>query len=312
MASQLTGLVLRLTKGSPLTPQEGDKNLTLIQGFVNALSAAIATSLNPDGTLKAGALSLLTQIANVPLFADAFASSRTLSQGVFNAVTNVYAVTNNGFVAYAAGAELQFIANASCLGPAAVNVTVNNVALGNITIFKGGNVPLAANDILIGCVVKLVHDGTNFQLVDMYRPQATSANIGPVLLAAKADMVAAADPSKVPPVGLLQNHPGVLKAWAVFHWQNPAISIGDSFNIQSIIRNGPGDYTITFKQPFTTNNFCYAICCKSAASGTTPIFGSRSENDPAVNNQIRICSFQYGGAGLVDAGEIAVQVWGTQ
>lgn len=298
-----------------MTPQEGDKNLTTIRDFVNSLSAAIAISLNPDGTLKADALSLLTQIANVPLFADSFASSRTLSQGVLNAVTNVYAVTVNGFTGYTSGAELQFLANANCLGPSAVNVTNTVGALGNVAILKGGNVPLAPNDIIVGSVVKLVHDGTNFQLVDMYRPLATSAVIGPTILAAYADMIAAADPTKAVTVALLKNHPGVAKAWAVFHYQSGdgSISIGDSWGLATptpIVRNGVGDYTITFANPFTTNNFCYHINCKSATTAN-PTFCGRHPSDTSLATAIRIFNYEIG-VGLVDPSEITVSIHGNQ
>lgn len=314
MATQLPDLVLRLVKGSPLTPQEGDANLTKIRDFVNSLSAGIAISLNPDGTLKAGALSLLTQIANVPFFADSFASSRTLPVGIFNVGTNVYAVPINGVAAYAAGVEIQFIANANNVANCAVNVTNTTGPLGNVTIFKGVNIPLAPNDIIAGCVVRLIHDGTNFQLVDMYRSLATSTIIGPTILAAKADMVAAVDPTKVPSVGLLQNHPGVAKVWSVFHWETGSASfqVGAQYNVAAngYVRNGVGDYTITFANPFVTNNFVYQINCKSTST-VNPIFCGRSNLDAGAVNSIRIFTFEIG-VGLVDPTEVSIAIWGTQ
>jgi hypothetical protein len=60
----ITTLKKRLTLGRPLLPSEHESNFADIEAFVNALEGIIGTSLNPDGTLKDGALSGAAQVAD--------------------------------------------------------------------------------------------------------------------------------------------------------------------------------------------------------------------------------------------------------
>lgn len=171
MPISLTGLVYRLVKGSPLSAQEGDGNLTLIQNFVNGLGKIIGISLNPDGTLKAGALNNPNQVSNVPAFSDTFAAGETMPVGNFAA--NVYTVINPVITAYVAGMRVRFVAGAANAGV----TTVQFNALPAVPIMKGVNVALSANDILANQAVELVYDGTNFQLAAMLNNVASGAEI---------------------------------------------------------------------------------------------------------------------------------------
>ena len=45
-------IILRLIKGSPLTPEEGDGNFKALRDFGNQLASLLSTALNTDGTLK--------------------------------------------------------------------------------------------------------------------------------------------------------------------------------------------------------------------------------------------------------------------
>jgi hypothetical protein len=183
MPNTIQGLVYRLVKGSPLTAQEGDGNLSAIQAFVNALAAALGVSLNPDGTLVNGALNNPVQMANVPTFAALFEAALALLPSTF--VANVYSVTTiSQIVAYTAGMRVQFKAVATNTAPASLNVN----GLGPQVIVKSANQPLVANDILINSVVEVIYDGTNFQLVGMTQVPATSTIAGPVQLAASTDV----------------------------------------------------------------------------------------------------------------------------
>src|SRR3990167_1654819 len=48
----LEDLVLRLIKGSPVSPQEEDDNLDALRDAIQGLSALFGVALNPDGSLK--------------------------------------------------------------------------------------------------------------------------------------------------------------------------------------------------------------------------------------------------------------------
>ena len=60
----ITTLKKRLTLGRPLLPSEHESNFADIEAFVNALEGIIGTSLNPDGTLKDGAVSGAAKVAD--------------------------------------------------------------------------------------------------------------------------------------------------------------------------------------------------------------------------------------------------------
>ena len=178
MANTLTGLVLRLVKGTPLTPQEGDNNLTLIQTFVNATAAQIGVSLNADGTLTAGACNAANQVGN-SLFADSVLANTSAPVSVYAA--GVYAVTNPGIAAYEVGMTVRFKADAvNAIGAASINVTgtVSGVVtvLGPKVLVKAVNHPLAAGDIQPGQIVEATYDGTNFQLLNLSASSTTTAS----------------------------------------------------------------------------------------------------------------------------------------
>lgn len=158
-----------------MSDAQGDKNLSLIQNFCNGLAQIISVSLNPDGTLAAGALNSPSQLANIPPLADTFASNETTPVAALTA--NVYQVTNSAITAYATGMRLRFIAAAATTGPTAVIVNPGATPLATVPIVKGVNLPLLANDILANQVVELVYDGTNFQIVWMMPVVATTADV---------------------------------------------------------------------------------------------------------------------------------------
>jgi len=73
-------------------------------------------------------------------------------------------------ISYAAGMEINFLANFAVTGAAMINVN----GLGSINIKRlDGATALVANDIKSGQMVKLKHDGTNFQMIS---PSATVAS----------------------------------------------------------------------------------------------------------------------------------------
>lgn len=65
-------ITLRIPKGSPLTNQEGDNNFRALRDACNALEALFGVSLNPDGTLKPGAINNENQFTTAILDALMF------------------------------------------------------------------------------------------------------------------------------------------------------------------------------------------------------------------------------------------------
>ncbi len=59
------------------------------------------------------------------------------------------------------GMIVYFKADAAISGPATLDVN----SLGSLAIYKNGNVPLAANDIIADQVAAVIYDGTQFQLI---------------------------------------------------------------------------------------------------------------------------------------------------
>lgn len=57
-------LVLRIPKGSPLTPGELDNNFTLLVGWGNGLETQVGVSVNADGSLKASVIGSAQIAAN--------------------------------------------------------------------------------------------------------------------------------------------------------------------------------------------------------------------------------------------------------
>lgn len=184
MSNTLTGLVYRLVKGSPLTDQQGDNNLSLIQNFVNGLSNIIAASLNPDGSLKNGSINSINQFANLHTLCDAFALNESLPTGIF--VTGNYTVTNSSIRVLTPGSRVAFQADTVNTGATTVTFTDGTTPIAAVPIVKGASLALIAGDILANQVVELIYDGTNFQLIQ-------NANI----FASAADIMAGTDATKV-------------------------------------------------------------------------------------------------------------------
>lgn len=79
-----------------------------------------------------------------------------------------------------------------------------------------------------------------------------------VSIATKSDMQTGTDNTKQVTPARTNDHDGVAKAWASWHWTGAAIVIDASFNVSSITRSGTGDYTINFTTAFATANYCVA------------------------------------------------------
>lgn len=138
---QVPPLTLRLEKGSPVTPAEGDENFRLLRDFLNSLANLFEVALNPDGTIK----------------------NPTVRYGTSAVGTDAYAFTFSPAPANQAALLGQIIilkADVANVGAA----TFNANAFGPFAIKKFGNIDLDSNDIKAGQYVFLSWDGTFYQM----------------------------------------------------------------------------------------------------------------------------------------------------
>jgi hypothetical protein len=309
MANTVPPLVLRIPNGTPLFASQGDNNLTTIVNFLNALAAITGISLNPDGTIKVGALNNINQIANLSTFADAFNANGSLPAGVYSAgagppAPGTYAVTQPAITALAAGQLLRFKADTANAG--AATVTINTFVPQNI--FKNDTIALAAGDILIGDVVTLLFDGTNFQLLALQRT-ATAAASGSVLLAASSDVLAGTDAAKAVTSATLGANPGVAKAEVKFTVAAGVVTMAYAFNVSSVTRTAAGDFTINFATPFSTGDYCVAGSAK-VPGGSSAAIMSVHTSDTGLATAKRISVVNLSAVGLDT--EVHFIAWGAQ
>lgn len=175
MASQLLGLILRLVKGSPLSDAEGDNNLVLIRDFVNGQANITAASLNPDGTLKAGAINAISQFSTLRLFSDTFALNESLPTSSFSGGN--YTVTNANITALILGSRVAWKADLVNTGGDTVTFTNGTIALTPVPIVKGASAPILAGDIIAGQVVEGIFDGISLHLMQQANVFASAADI---------------------------------------------------------------------------------------------------------------------------------------
>jgi microcystin-dependent protein len=81
----LTELILRIPTGRPLTAAELDGNFTKIRDFVNSLEQLFGVVLNPDGTLKDGAVGKTDVIADGIITEEKLADDAKLPAGTIMA-----------------------------------------------------------------------------------------------------------------------------------------------------------------------------------------------------------------------------------
>lgn len=189
MANTVQGLVYRLVQGTPLSDQQGDNNLAVLSNFSNSIAAAISVSLNPNGTLTAGSVNNINQIA--PQIPDGIIANLTLPTAVFTSATNTYAITNPNITTLKPGSRLQFIPDSSCLS-------------GNLSISLNGGPPILvvvrdgstiANIINSGSIAEVIYDGNQFQLMQIASIAGTIVP-GAVVLAQATDLKLGTDQSK--------------------------------------------------------------------------------------------------------------------
>lgn len=169
------------------------------------------------------------------------------------------------------------------------------------TVYVTGGEPVAVTDGGTGSAVA----ATGF---DNIKQPATTTYVGVVPLATAAQMITATDTTHVPSVSVVQNHPGVAKAWVSFNGLTGSILA--SYNISGVTRNSQGLYTIGMTIPLSSANYAIvAMGNQQAGSGNT-IQVNNATVPTASGFQLR--SFNTNTGGVSDSNLVWCVVFGNQ
>lgn len=98
--------------------------------------------------------------------------------------------------------------------------------------------------------------------------------------------------------------PQVAKAWVKFDGKTGSTAtINDSYGISSVVRNGTGDYTITFSTAFANTNYVMVASCKGESS--IGIYASQHLTVAPTTTTIRIQTwYGYAAGSQLDSAAI--------
>lgn len=165
----LLTLAKRLVQGTKLQPWQFDRNMTLIENALNGTNAAMSVALNPNGTIKAGALNSSTVFGPRVVDQNALVFTRRfycVDGGISNALQ--IATTSGGGLAlsaYAAG--IVFYVKVAADNSGATTMKVDALAPRAVKVYANAGLidPLAGN-LKAGGIYVFVDDGTQFVLVN--------------------------------------------------------------------------------------------------------------------------------------------------
>jgi len=158
------------------------------------------------------------------------------SENVFYVVAggaaNAYTGTVTGITAYVPGLTIEVLINVSNTGASTININ----GLGVQTISRADGTVLTASDLQTNQVYILVYVGGQFLFLGNQLANDSSRGI--------------------------VHGSAVAKAWVTFDG-NAGVTIKDSYNLSSVVRNGTGDYTITWSISFSIGEWTESTSTKS-------------------------------------------------
>lgn len=231
---------------------------------VSVSAASVLVTFTPDtGSLTASFSSVYNSIitadqksipsAAVP--ADVVRQSGAQIYGTDGGATDAYAISMTPtLTSYVAGQAFNFFANSANTGAATLNI--DGLGAKSITFPDGS--ALTDNYIAAGSIVRVVYDGTKFQI-----SSPNSSGGGGASAATQADMEAGTSTTTYVSPGRAQFHPSASKFWARF---NNGGSITASYNVTSVVDGGVGIATITITTSMSSANYA-VFGCVQADSG---------------------------------------------
>ncbi len=130
-----------------------------------------------------------------------------------------------------------------------------------------------------------------------------------VTAAVKSDQITATSTSLAVVPGVQQYHPSAGKAWVNFNGTTGAIR--SSYNVASVTRNAPGDYTVNFTTAFADVN--YAVSGQSGRQSSGD--GLNDVSLSSYNFATGTCRVQFingGNGGLYDNTSVTLMFMGNQ
>lgn len=178
MANALTlpalSLILRSTKGAPLTAEEGDQNITALKNYTESLAKLFNVALNPDGTLQDNCVAE-SNIQERQIGGDKL-KLKFLPFALDTGVANTYRIAfDPPLEAYEDGQVFWVAAANGNLGASTLNVN----GLGDVAIKKSGATDLEEGDIAPLEVFCVVFRGGQFNLVGGARATAEPGAVTP-------------------------------------------------------------------------------------------------------------------------------------
>ena len=110
-----------------------------------------------------------------------------------------------------------------------------------------------------------------------------------------------------PPISSVQ----ACKAWVQFSANGGTVTVNASFNVASVVRNGLGDFTITFTNAMADTNFVVSGSCNKDITG----LWNRSFSSPYLQaptaSTVRIATYIASSPGLEDMDYVSIQIFGN-
>lgn len=213
--------------------------------------------------------------------------------------TNIISSSANPIIISPAGGQVSQIKSDLIIGSNtlsnALRFQSTNFFVSLTTPALGGNVSFTLPAALPGPATQLMQ-GTNTGVLGFSALQAIAA--------VKLDMQAATDITLPVVPGVVQYHPGVVKAKANFTTVvGPVLS--DAYNVNTVTRSGVGVYVVTFAIPFATAN--YTVCVTAEGVGAFSVsYSARATNNVQINIYASV------GGAAADPTAVSFSALGTQ
>ncbi len=288
----------------------------------NDIEAGQIVTVIYDGTQ----FQMQSQLAQAPANSFAVLQSGSPIYGLDAVGTDTYAITlSPAPLAYTVGMVVNFQAGTANTDACSLNVNT----LGNITIKKFKSQDTETGDIVVGQIVTLVYDGTNFQMQSELASttgsgatvRATSPTlVTPVLgvatgtsfnsltgAAVKSDQTTGTSTIAAVVPGVQQFHASAAKVWISHNGVTDTILA--SYNVTSVTDNGTGNFTINFTTSFTSGAFGATGMSKDNGSGAGSMCNILSKAAGTIN--VVTVTPTSPGTG-VDSADINVTCFGAQ
>lgn len=180
------------------------------------------------------------------------------------------------------------------------------------SIVKNSNQALVSGDLPLNFSVILIWDNANtrWQMVGttVTVAAATTSTAGIVQLGTAAEVQTGTDANKVSAISTMGSHLGVAKVWATALSSG---SLGDSYGLSSMVRNGAGDFSLNFSTAFANTGYAVTGMATNAGSCTTVAMISASYGKTTSSCRVWTAGTCDSGFGLFDA-NLDVAIFGRR